>query len=59
MRRVLTELLYNPDAAFRAYLRWEAVEPPLDQHFSGQRAWGNLVAALAVFEIAHRLWVAS
>jgi asparagine synthase (glutamine-hydrolysing) len=59
MRPVLTELLYNPDAAFRAYLRWEAVEPALDQHFSGQKAWRNLVASLTVFEIAHRLWVAT
>jgi len=59
MRPVLTKLLYNPDAAFRAYLRWETVEPALDQHFSGQKAWMNLVAALAVFEIAHGLWVAS
>jgi hypothetical protein len=59
MRPILTELLYNPDAAFRAYLRWEAVEPLLDQHFSGQEAWKSLVATLAVFEIAHRLWVAS
>jgi hypothetical protein len=59
MRSVLNELLYNPDAAFRAYLRWEAVEPLLDQHFSGQKAWRNLIATLTVFEIAHRLWVAS
>jgi asparagine synthase (glutamine-hydrolysing) len=59
MRPVLTELLYNPDAAFRAYLRWEAVEPLLDQHFSGQEEWKSLVAALVVFEIAQRMWVAA
>jgi hypothetical protein len=59
MRPILTGLLYNPDAAFRAYLRWEVVEPLLDQHFSGQKAWTNLTATLTVFEIAHKLWVAS
>lgn len=57
MCSVLSELLYNPNAAFRAYLRWENVEPLLDQHFSGQEEWKNLVSTLTVFEIAHRLWV--
>ncbi len=59
MRPALVELLYNPDAAFRAYLRWEIVETLLDRHFSGKDNWEHLVAALAVFEIAHRLWVTS
>jgi asparagine synthase (glutamine-hydrolysing) len=59
MRPVLAGLLYNPDAAFRAYLRWEAIEPLLDRHFSGQEEWKSLVAALTVFEIAHGLWVAA
>ena len=59
MRPVLTELLYNPNAAFRAYLRWDTVETLLNQHFSGQEEWKNLVSALAVFEIAHRLWIAN
>lgn len=57
MRPTLVELLYNPNAAFRAYLRWETVETLLDQHFSGKDDWEHLVAALTVFEIAHRLWV--
>ena len=59
MRPVLVELLYNPNAAFRAYLRWETVQALLDQHFSGEADWEHLVAALSVFEIAHRLWVGS
>ena len=58
MRPILTQLLYDPNAAFRAYLRWETVETLLNQHFSGQEEWRNLVSTLAVFEIAHRLWVA-
>jgi hypothetical protein len=57
MRPTLVELLYNPDAAFRAFLRWETVKSLLDQHFSGQGNWEHLVGALTVFEIAHRLWV--
>ena len=56
MRPVLVKLLYNPDAAFRDYLRWEVVESLLDRHFSGKDNWEHLVAALTVFEIAHRLW---
>jgi hypothetical protein len=56
MRTVLVELLYNPQAAFRTYLRWERVETLLDQHFAGQSNQEHLVAALTVFEIAHGLW---
>ena len=58
MRTTLVELLYNPNAAFRTYLRREAVEPLLNQHFSGKENWVRLVAALTVLEIAHKLWVA-
>jgi hypothetical protein len=57
MRGALMELLYHPDAAFRTYLRWDTVETLLNQHFSGQDDWKALVAALTVFEIAHRLWM--
>jgi hypothetical protein len=57
MRPMLVDLLYNPEAAFRAYLRWDKVEVLLDQHFSSRANWEHLVAALSVFEIAHRLWV--
>ncbi len=57
MRPILTELLYDPGAAFRAYLRWDTVKALLDQHFSGKDDWEPLVAALTVFEIVHRLWV--
>jgi asparagine synthase (glutamine-hydrolysing) len=59
MRPTLVELLCNPNAAFRAYLRWDTIETLLDQHFSGKADWEHLVAALTVFEIAHRLWVNS
>ena len=58
MRPTLAGLLYNPNAAFRAYLRWGTVKALLDQHFSGKEDWEHLVAALTVFEIAHSLWVA-
>lgn len=57
MREMLVNLLYNPQAAFRAYLNWDTVETLLKQHFSGQTDWEHLVAALTVFEISHRLWV--
>jgi hypothetical protein len=57
MRPMLVDLLYNPEAAFREYLRWDKVEALLDQHFSAKANWRHLVAALSVFEIAHRLWV--
>jgi asparagine synthetase B (glutamine-hydrolysing) len=57
MRPILTELLYDPGAASRAYLRWDAVKALLDQHFSGKENWEHLVAALSVLEIVHRLWV--
>lgn len=59
MRSILFEILYNPNAAFRTYLRWETVKTLLDQHFSGEDNWQDLVAALTVFEIAHRLWIDS
>lgn len=57
MRKTLLALLYNPRAAFRAYLDWQTVEFLLDQHFSGKRNWEDFVGALTVFEIVHRLWV--
>lgn len=57
MRSTLVELLYKPNAAFRAYLQWETVEALLNQHFSGEEDWEPLVAALTVFEISHKLWV--
>jgi len=57
MRPFLTALLYDPQAAFRAYLQWDRVEPLLNSHFSGQEDWLDFVGALTVFEIAHRLWV--
>lgn len=57
MAPFLRALLCDPDAAFRAYLRWEKVEPLLNAHFSSQQNWLDFVAALTVFEIAHRLWV--
>jgi asparagine synthetase B (glutamine-hydrolysing) len=57
MRNSLVELLYNPKAAFRAYLDWEMVETLLNQHFRGENDRESLVAALTVFEIAHKLWV--
>jgi asparagine synthetase B (glutamine-hydrolysing) len=57
MRPTLVKFLYNPNAAFRTYLRWDTVEPLLNQHFAGESNWQSLVAGLTVFEIAHRLWV--
>jgi hypothetical protein len=57
MRETLFDLLYNPKAAFRAYLNWQTVETLFNQHFSGQANWEHLVGALTVFEISHRLWV--
>lgn len=57
MRPFLTALLYDPQAASRAYLRWDRVEPLLNSHFSGHEDWLDFVGALTVFEIAHRLWV--
>jgi hypothetical protein len=59
MRTALTNLLYNPEAAFRNHLCWEQVEPLLNQHFSGYKNFESLIAALTVFEIAHNLWVDS
>jgi asparagine synthetase B (glutamine-hydrolysing) len=56
MRPALVTLLYNQGAAYRKYLLWDTIEPLLDRHFSGQDDWSHLVGALAVFEIAHRLW---
>jgi asparagine synthase (glutamine-hydrolysing) len=56
MRDTLIDLLYNPNAAFRVYLHGETVETLLDQHFLGRESWDDLIAALAVLEIAHRLW---
>lgn len=58
MRNTLVDILYNPHAAFRTYLHWETVETLLNQHFSGDENWETLVAALTVFEISHKLWVA-
>jgi hypothetical protein len=57
MRERLGDLLYNPRAAFRAYLQGEMINTLLDQHFSGKANWEHLVGTLAVFEISHRLWV--
>jgi len=57
MRPALVDLIYNPDAAFRAYLDWETIKPLLDAHFASQGRWDHLVAALTVFEIAHRIWI--
>jgi asparagine synthetase B (glutamine-hydrolysing) len=57
MRPILADLLYNENAAFRAYLQWDTVERALDEHFSGQRSWEALLGALAVIEIAHRIWI--
>ncbi len=57
MRNTLVELLYHPEAAYRAYLSWDAVEPMLNRHFSGAENKSGLVSALAVFEIAHKQWV--
>jgi len=59
MRETLVGLLYNPRAAFRAYLNWQTVETLLNQHFSGQANWEHLVGTLTVFEISCRLWVDS
>ncbi|WKZ18951.1 MAG: asparagine synthase-related protein [Candidatus Jettenia sp. CY-1] len=58
MRNTITDIVYNPKAAFRTYLNWETVETLLNQHFSGKENWETLVAALTVFEISHKLWVA-
>lgn len=58
IRDVLIALLYDPQAAFRTYLQWEVVESLLNQHFSGKKNLEILVAALTVFEISHKLWVA-
>lgn len=58
MYNTFTELLYNPHAAFRTYLNWKTVETLLNQHFTGKKNWEILVAALTVFEISHKLWVA-
>jgi hypothetical protein len=57
MRARLTELLYNPQAAHRAYLDWQTIKPMVDAHFEGQASWQHLVAALTVFEIANNLWI--
>lgn len=57
MRPFLMELLYDPNAAFRAYLCWEEVEKLLNAHFSGRENWLDFIGALTVLEIAHRLWI--
>lgn len=57
MHDTIANLLYNPHAAFRAYLRWDTVEILLNQHFSGKEARETLISALTVFEISHKLWV--
>lgn len=57
IRPFLTTLLYDPQAAFRAYLEWNTVKTMLDAGLSGQEDGADLATALVVFEIAHRLWV--
>jgi asparagine synthetase B (glutamine-hydrolysing) len=59
MRAALNDLLYSPTAAFRDYLDWKAIEPLLNQHFSGKDNWEHLLASLTVFEVANQLWVQS
>ncbi|MCK5448384.1 MAG: hypothetical protein KAJ43_09575, partial [Gemmatimonadetes bacterium] len=56
LRPVLEDTLYSPDARFRAYLEWTPVRERLDAHFEGRARHTHLVAALASFEIAHRMW---
>ncbi|MEA3410021.1 MAG: asparagine synthase-related protein [Pseudomonadota bacterium] len=56
MRETLTELLYSPDAAYRQYLRPDQIGDRLDQHFSGKRNFEHLISALAVYEVAHRIF---
>ena len=50
-------LLSNPQAAYRSYLNEDEVEARVTRHFCGKESWPELVAALTVFEIAHRLWI--
>lgn len=50
-------LLEAPDAAFRQYLNGAAIRQLVDEHHYGRRRWMALVAALTVFEIAHKYWV--
>lgn len=57
LRPAIEELVCNPDAAFRAYLRWETVDTAIKEHLAGEANWENLLGALVVFEIAHRLWI--
>jgi hypothetical protein len=56
MYSTLTELLHNPNAAFRDYLDYGTVEALLEQHFSGKKNQETLLGALTVFEIANQLW---
>ena len=50
----------HTDHVFDVYvIGLKTVQALLDQHFSGEADWEHLVAALSVFEIAHRLWVGS
>ncbi|MEA3410018.1 MAG: hypothetical protein U9R74_00575 [Pseudomonadota bacterium] len=56
MRETLTELLYNPDAAYRQYLRKDQIRDRLNLHFSGKRNFEQLISALAVFEISRRIF---
>lgn len=59
MRSTLMDILYHPNATFRAYLQWPVVRTLLDQHFLGIKSWESLTATLTVFEIAHHLWIES
>jgi asparagine synthetase B (glutamine-hydrolysing) len=56
LRPALEDLLYDPNATFRDYLRWDRVQPLLDHHFAGQHDVDSLLGALTVLEVAHRAW---
>lgn len=57
MQSTIRSLLYSPDAAHKEYLRDAGVERLFEEHFAGRADWYNLIAALTVFEIAHKLWI--
>lgn len=57
MRGTILQLLEAPDAAYRQFLDGAVVRQAVDEHFSTGGNWEGLIAALAVFEMSHKLWV--
>ncbi len=56
MRQAIEPRIRNSDALWRRYLDPERVEPLVEQHLSGERAWHYLVSGLTILEVAGELW---